>query len=251
MPPLGATSHRELASLGSFLTIPSGDAYFGAGYGIFYDTGAQVAIALSNPFNGRFNNQGSGAIAPTVQFPVTTANATYVTPPAPKLTLPVSNGGNDILVDPNFKLPYVHQFNFTLEQQIGTQQSITASYVGALGRRLMGNLLYPAGAGNISVFGQINPITGVATPDSLQIYGNYSFSDYHALQTKFQRQFAGGLSALVSYTWSHSIDDASVNHFGPNIVLPTPSTLAGGLPIALLRGNSDFDVRHLFAFSVV
>ena len=83
MPPLGATSHRELASLGSFLTIPSGDAYFGAGYGIFYDTGAQVAIALSNPFNGRFNNQGSGAIAPTVQFPVTTANATYVTPPPP------------------------------------------------------------------------------------------------------------------------------------------------------------------------
>jgi len=221
-----------------------------AGYGIFYDTGSQVAIALSNPFNGRFNNQGSGAITPTVQFPVTTANAIYVTPPAPKLTLPVSNGGNDILVDPHFKLPYVHQFNVTLDQQIGTQQSITASYVGALGRRLMGSLLYPAGAGNVSVFAQINPITGVATPDSLQIYGNYSFSDYHALQTKFQRQFAGGLSALVSYTWSHSIDDASVNHFGPSIVLPTPATLAGG-PIALLRGNSDFDIRHLFAFSVV
>jgi hypothetical protein len=222
-----------------------------AGYGIFYDTGAQVAIALSNPFNGRFNNQGSGAIAPTIQFPITTANAIYVTPPTPKLTLPVSNGGNDILVDPNFKLPYVHQFNFAVEQQIGTQQSITAGYVGALGRRLMGSLLYPAGASNISVFAQIDPITGVATPDSLQIYGNYSFSDYHALQTKFQRQFATGLSALISYTWSHSIDDASVNHFGANIVLPTPSTLAGGRPIALLRGNSDFDIRHLVAFSVV
>jgi hypothetical protein len=222
-----------------------------AGYGIFYDTGAQAGTSLSNPFNGRFNNQGAGAIAPLIQFPLKTSDAIYVTAPTPKLTLPVSNGGNDILVDPNFKLPYVHQFNITLEQQIGSQQTLTASYVGALGKRLIGSLLYPAGAGNVAVFAQINPITGVATPDSLQIYGNYSSSDYHALQTKFQRQFAGGLSALVSYTWSHSIDDASVNHFGPTIVLPTPATLAGGRPIALLRGNSDFDIRHLFAFSAV
>ena len=221
------------------------------GYGIFYDTGAQVGGSLSNPFNGRFNNVGAGANSPLVQYPITIANAAYVTPPSPRLTLPVSNGGQDNLIDPNFKLPYVHEINFTLEQQLGSKQSFTASYVGALGRRLIGSLIYPANDGNPSVFAQINPLTGVATPDSLAILGNYSTSSYHSLQTKFQRQFSGGVSALASYAWSHSIDDASVNSQVATITLPTGAELASGLPAALLRGNSDFDVRHNLALSLV
>jgi hypothetical protein len=221
------------------------------GYGIFYDTGAQVGGSLSNPFNGRFNNVGAGANSPLVQYPITIANAAYVTPPSPRLTLPVSNGGQDNLIDPNFRLPYVHEINFTLEQQLGSKQSFTASYVGALGRRLIGSLIYPANDGNPSVFAQINPLTGVATPDSLAILGNYSTSSYYSLQTKFQRQFSGGVSALASYTWSHSIDDASVNSQVATITLPTAAELASGLPAALLRGNSDFDVRHNLALSLV
>jgi hypothetical protein len=221
------------------------------GYGIFFDTGAQVGGSLSNPFNGRFNNVGAGANSPIVQYPITVANAAYVTPPAPRLTLPVSNGGQDNLIDPNFKLPYVHEINFTLEQQLGSKQTFTASYVGALGRRLIGSLIYPANDGNPSVFAQINPLTGVATPDSLAILGNFSSSSYHSLQTKFQRQFSGGVSALASYTWSHSIDDASLNSQVATITLPTASELASGLPAALLRGNSDFDVRHNVALSLV
>ncbi len=221
------------------------------GYGLFYDTGSQAGSLLSNPFNGRFNNQGSGAIAPTVQYPISSANAVYVTPPPARVTLPVSNGGTDVLIDPNFKLPYVHQINVTVEQQIGGRQSLTASYVGALGRRLIGGLLNPANSGNPAVFAQINPITGVATPDALVIIGNYSSSSYHSLQTKFQRQFSGELAAIASYTWSHSIDNASVSSQVSTQSLPTAATLASGAPVALLRGNSDFDIRHILAFSLV
>ena len=83
------------------------------------------------------------------------------------------------------------------------------------------------------------------------ILGNYSSSDYHSLQTKFQRQFSGGLAAVASYTWSHSIDDASVNSQVATTTLPTAATLAAGSPVALLRGNSDFDVRHILALSLV
>jgi hypothetical protein len=222
-----------------------------AGYGIFYDTGAQIGSLISNPFNSRYNNQGSGAIAPTVQFPIATNNSAYVTPVAPRTTLPVSNGGTDNLVDPNFTLPIVHQINVTLEQQVGAKQTLSVGYVGALGRRLVGSNLYPANNGNPAVFAQINPITNVATPDALVILGNYSSSNYNSLQTKFQRQFAGGLSGLASYTWSHSIDDASVSSQVATTVLPTAATLAAGSPVSLLRGNSDFDIRHIVAMSVV
>lgn len=218
------------------------------GYGIFYDTGSQVSNP-SNPFNGRFNNQGSGAIAPTVQYPVSTANILYLTPPAARVTLPVSNGGTDALIVPNFKLPYVHQINVTLEQHFGAMQTLTVGYVAALGRRLIGGLLYPAGSGNPAVFAQINPITGAVTPDSL-VLGNNSSSNYQSLQSKFQRQFARGLAAVASYTWSHSIDDASQNGLGTS-VLPTAATLSTGSPVDLLRASSDFDIRHIVALSLV
>ncbi len=232
-------------------TNPKWGRVLRAGYGLFYDTGAQVGGSLSNPFNGRYNNVGSGASASIIQYPISVANAAYVTPPPARLVLPVSNGGQDNLIDPNFKLPIVHQANVTVEQQIGARQSLTTSYVGAMGRRLIGNMLYPATKGNPAVFAQINSLTGVVTPDSLVIIGNFSESRYHSLQTKFQRQFSGGLSALGSYTWSHSIDDASVNSQIATIALPTAATLAAGSPVALLRGDSDFDIRHTFGFSLV
>jgi hypothetical protein len=221
-----------------------------AGYGIFYDTGSQAANSLSTPFNARFNNIGAGVNAPTVQFPISNANSIFVSPPTPRLTVPVSNGGTDILIDPNFNLPYVHQFNVSLEQQLGRQQTLTASYVGALGRRLIGLFVYPPNLGNPAVFAQINPITGAVTADALEIQGNYSSSDYHALQAKLQRRFANGLSALVSYTWSHSMDDTSINSI-PSLFAPTAGQVTTGRPIALLRASSDFDIRQILALSLV
>jgi len=50
------------------------------------------------------------------------------------------------------------------------------------------------------------------------------------LQVKFQRDLAHGLQMLASYTWSHSIDDATSNF----------------LLDELLRGRSDFDIRQNF-----
>jgi hypothetical protein len=113
-------------------------------------------------------------------------------------------------------------------------------------------LAFPANSGNPAVFAQIDPITGAKTADSLVLMGNYSTSDYHSLQTKFQRQFSGGLSFLVSYTWSHSLDDLSNN--GPRVttkILPTPASSPTGLPNFMLRWNSDFDIRHNVALSAV
>src|SRR5216683_7020089 len=58
-------------------------------------------------------------------------------------------------------------------------------------------------------------------------------SDYQALQIEFQRHMSHGLQALAAYTWSHSIDYGSNDAANP-----------------LIRGNSDFDVRHNFSGGV-
>jgi hypothetical protein len=64
---------------------------------------------------------------------------------------------------------------------------------------------------------------------------NASRSDYHALQVQFQRRMLRGLSALLSYTWSHSTDDVSSELAFD--YLPDPR---------VDHSASDFDVRHAF-----
>ena len=127
--------------------------------------------------------------------------------------------------DPHLVLPYTLEWNVALEQGLGAQQSISASYVGSAGRRLIetGVVLQP----NAS-FASAYLITNAAT------------SDYDALQLQFHRQLRQGLEALTSYTWAHSIDTASAGStfVGSNTFIP------GAL--ASNRGPSDFDLRHVF-----
>src|SRR6185295_3962552 len=67
----------------------------------------------------------------------------------------------------------------------------------------------------------------------VQIVRNEATSDYHALQLQFQRRLSRGLQALASYTWSHSLDDAS-SDFG----------------VGLDHASSDFDLRHSFSTAI-
>ncbi|MBV9624774.1 MAG: hypothetical protein JOZ14_12425, partial [Acidobacteria bacterium] len=120
-------------------------------------------------------------------------------------------------------LPRTYQWNLTLDQNLGSSQTLSASYVGELGRRLLRQNL---------LFGSPNPLFNNSY---IWITTNASSSNYQALQLQFRRHLSRGLATLVSYTWSHSIDDTSTDVGLDNFVKP-----------ALDRGPSDFDVRHAF-----
>jgi hypothetical protein len=70
-------------------------------------------------------------------------------------------------------------------------------------------------------------------------------SIYHSLQARFQQRFQHGLTALASYTWSKSIDDAS-SFFSSagdaNFPQDSRDTRAE-------RALSNFDMRHRFSLS--
>lgn len=214
-----------------------------AGAGLFYDTGSNSFVQSQGPFSGRVNNTTPPNVMPVVAYPITVGNQVFTTAPNPILSPPY-NEGNDILIDPFFTLPRVFQTNLTIEQQLGTHQTVSIGYVGSQGRKLVSDLLYPPKAGNPSQFG--NGTTG----DTLTIYGNFASSNYNSLQTKFQRQFSNGLSGIASYTWSHSIDNSSLDTAVKNY-LPMAAQLSSNLPATLLRASSDFDVRQNFAASMV
>ena len=109
---------------------------------------------------------------------------------------------------------------------MGSSQSLSVTYIGAIGRDLL----------RVNSLSNLNP-----NFPFISLTDNSATSDYHALQLKFQRRLSRGLQALASYTFSHSIDSASTDAFAN--YLNTPGSLASP---NLDRGNSDFDVRHSF-----
>jgi len=147
--------------------------------------------------------------------------------PSLSLNPPVST---ILAADPNLKLPRSYQWNVALEKAIGTSQTVSVTYIGAIGRDLLRvtQLLNP----NPS-FQTVALTTGTAT------------SDYNALQLKFERRLARGLQVLASYTYAHSIDSASTDAFAN--YLNTPTTFANP---NIDRGNSEFDIRHALTAGV-
>src|SRR5262249_51826910 len=161
--------------------------------------------------------------APT-PFPLSPQDAA---PPSFTLDPPVFN---ILVADPHLKLPRSYQWNIALEQSMGGSQSLSLTYIGAVGRDLLRvtNLL------------NVNP-----NFQSVTLTNNSATADYHALQLKFQRRLSRGLQALASYTFSHSIDSGSTDAFAT--YLNTPGSLANP---NIDRGNSDFDIRHAFTAGV-
>jgi hypothetical protein len=206
----------QLRQIANWATVLRG------GFGIFYDLGSGSLGGVSSYFPYQAGNFFVG-----VPFPLSSQNAA---PPVITTGPPV----NTILVaDPHLKLPRTYQWNFALEQSLGSSQSFSLTYIGAIGRKLLRTT-------NLVPDPSVNP-----NFQSVSVTNNSATSDYHALQLKFQRRFSRGLQALASYTFSHSIDiastDAAANY------LNTPG---GGGYQSVDRGDSDFDIRHSFTAGV-
>ena len=200
---------------------PRWGAVLRGGLGIFYDLG-QGSLGGASSY---FPYMSIKTIAPApVPFPLSAQNAA---PPALTLNPPVAS---IIVADPNLKLPRTYQWNVALEQSLGAGQSLSLTYIGAIGR----DLLRVTALSNVNPnFPNVSLTTGTAT------------SDYHALQLKFERRLAHGVGALTSYTFAHSIDSSSTDAFATK--LNTPASLASA---NIDRGDSDFDIRNAFTAGV-
>jgi hypothetical protein len=198
------------------------------GFGLFYDLATQEVGNLlvvgggTYPFGAAINNCcGSGS------FPLGSVAAA----PPPIVPPNASNGQTLSAFDPHLQLPYTLEWNVALEQGLGDHQTVSASYIGAAGRRLIQTIF---------VFAPPN-----ANLAHAQLVTNAGISDYNALQVQFQRRLSGNLQALASYTWSHSIDTGSAGSVFGNLA----NSLVPALNDAN-RGPSDFDIRNTFSAGV-
>ncbi|MBM3815140.1 MAG: TonB-dependent receptor [Acidimicrobiia bacterium] len=213
--PLWRTTWGDIAPRvgAAYKVTETGSTVVRGGFGVFFDlpAGAISNAAMLSP------NVKAGPAFATI-YP---ADPSTIPIPLLNLTGPFANV---MVTDPELTLPYVYHWSIAVEQALGGRGIATASYVGSAGRRLLRQ---------DRVF-NANPNFPL-----VQVNRNSATSDYNALQLQFRQPFAHGLQALVSYTWSHSLDNAS----NDSTALPTFSKIN----ISAERGSSNFDVRHVFS----
>jgi len=175
----------------------------------------------------------------------------------------------------NLRNPYSQQWNLGIERQIGNKMAAEIRYVGnhtvenfqeVNGNPAVGPLV-ANGFGSVVPAG-ITPCADQTAPgwgggvgpvgNQIGVYANCNFSKvvqytntgysvYHGLQTQFRLQNYHGFTGEASYTWSHTIDNAS-EAFQANSGLGTIFDLAQN-PFDLSkaeRGNSSYDFTNLF-----
>jgi hypothetical protein len=189
---------------------PGWDTVLRGGAGLFYDLGNSATLWAFGG-NAPFVSRQTRGRTP---YPLSATDAA-----APPLSTELPPTLIDV-IDPDLQLPYTWQWNAAVEQSLGRHQTLTVTYVGAAGRRLLQRRHF---------------LTLPAVP-SLQA-GTRTTSDgtssYRALQAQFQRRLSGGVAALASYSWAHAQDAQSDDL---NVFSDRP-----------LWGDADFDVRHSLA----
>ena len=249
-----------------------------AAYGIFYNSpaignGADLSLGLNVPF--RLIQSFSST--PTAQSVLSTnpfPNVPGVTPTG-TATAPftsVSPTGIDV----NFRTMFIDEYGADIQQQLSPTISLTIGYIGNNGEKIP-RLVEPNQGINPVVSAAQNsvsstrPLTGlnsapIANPLALaapgnpappQLYAQFAniaeylsvgHGNYNALTVAGKKSLGNGISFLLSYTWSHSIDNAPGYASTSQASSGTPQN---SFNLQAEKGTSDFNVAQRLALSPV
>lgn len=163
-------------------------------------------------------------------------------PASPRFTLPAQVFGPSL----DFVWPYSYQMNLSVQKELLRDYSLSASYVGALGRKMPASVdrnypVFGPGATTANVNARRPYQPGVI--GQARVLESIFTTDYHGLQLSAEKRGAH-FSAKAYYTFSKALED--VDYQG------------GGLPavqnssrIELERGRTSADRTHVFVVSGV
>ncbi len=189
---------------------PSEGLYFSAPYFNFsaFFTSAAGLVTLTDPFPSN--------------FPIPTPNSAFG-------------------FQPDLRTPLLHEFNVTLQRQLGATRVAEVAYVGSRGR-------------NLVAAKDINQPRPSAAPLNLRPdprYADITFlesrarSEFDSFQARFQQRYAFGCTMLVAYTLGKSMDDASAFFTSAG----DPNFPQDSANLDAEWGRSSFDVRHRLSVS--
>lgn len=189
------------------------DTVVRAGYGINFANGQYAKFVQNFAFQPPFadvqtNESTSGA-------DITLANG-----------FPGAQGTGNYAVNKNYRLPYVQVWNLDIQRTLPLGIVLNVGYNGSKGTRL----------DVISAPGR------TATETLSGVYYDWedsiAFSNYNALAVRLRKRMQRGIALGATYTYSHSIDNASsVGGVGNAVAQNWQNVLAE-------ESNSSFDMRH-------
>jgi len=199
------------------------------GFGLFYDLG-YGSVGTGINFFPYSRDQFTDA--PTLPL-----DLAHPPVPLPPFSTAITAGTYLNAVDPNLQLPFTMQWNAAIEREVGSNQTLTVTYLGSDGRRLLrsDNIVPPL----LQSFG-----SGLVATTH-----NGGYSHYNALQAQFQRRMSRGLQMLVSYNFAKSSDLGSSDADRSNFTLGIWATSVSQLVLPPLT-PSDFDIRHSLSGAV-
>jgi hypothetical protein len=203
------------------------------GYGIYYNQGA-LATSEGLYFSPPYFNLG-------IYFPAPGLPPLTVNDPFPA-AFPVFIPPSATAYQRDLRTPWMQHWNLGVQHQIGARRAVEVAYVGSRGRELIsardGNQA-PASPAPMNL--RPNPLFGDIT-----LIESRASSRYDALQLTLRQRVDAGLSALASYTYGKSTDDAS----GFFTSAGDPNFPQNSLDPGAEHSRSSFDVRHRFSLAL-
>jgi len=177
----------------------------------------------------------------------------------------------NLTLSPTLTLPYSQDWDLNLQRSFGNDWLFEVGYVGTKGTHLPRFIeANPAVFVPGTVGGQ--PISNSSNADQRRLYSGCTLTDspsscqfsstgeiagianssYNAMEASMRKRFSHGLSFLLSYTWSKTIDDVSSFNITGSAAKPVAgeNDLAQNpFDLAAERGLSLFDARNRFVAS--
>ena len=205
------------------------------GYGVYYDQ-SPLAPGEALYFNSPFFDNNIFFSLPGLPLTLSNPFPSFFPFPLPDSALAIQR---------NLKTGYMQHWNINVERELWHKGLFEVAYVGSKGTKLLTardiNQPQPSALPlGLPLVPRPNPLF-----DDINLLESRANSNYNALQARFQQRLSRGFSALASYTWSKSIDDAS-NFFTS---AGDPNFPQNSYNVRAERARSNFDVRHRLSVS--
>ena len=205
-------------------------------------------LGVVNQYSGNYADQTNGVIPGIILGGPGTENATGAPLPfvSPGTSPTRFNGQNVGYTEYDTPDPEIYQYNFGIQQTLGTNMVFNMSYVGSHAHHL--NFQTDLNQVPTALLGS-NDSNARPNSNYKSIGGstNDAISNYNSLQAEINRRMSQGLSLDFSYTWSHFLDDQDSSGWGSRSgpayreYADAPSNYS----------NSNFDIRNAFKGRIV
>ena len=219
-----------------------------AGYGITFDTFTGVMQGFQQSIGTWPDKQFAQPAYNVIGDPLVNVLEANKLGGAP-LPDPSPFGSAGWYANPKTKPAYSHQWNIEVQQQMADNLTFSAAYVGSRTRRLehngTANTALTSGAGSPEEVRARRPFPYQTT----MFYGNFDGQAwYDSLQLKLNRRFTDGFQALISYTWSKTLDTQS-GWFGAENGVGGSSAVQNYYDILGSKGPAGYNIPHFLSIA--